>query len=147
MEEKLIIAFRPHHFLCTLGFQGKGYSSSFVNNFANIVQELKNNENTHIHVISSGDSICRACPSLSSRGCEEEAKVQALDHRHTQVLGFKPGDQITWAEAKQTIKENMTLNAFHAVCEGCEWKPQGMCEKALRALKSNNKGITLGKNC
>ena len=28
-----MLEFRPHHFLCTLGFEGKGYSDEFVRNY------------------------------------------------------------------------------------------------------------------
>ena len=31
------IRFRPHHFLCSLGFEGKGYSEAFTANMTGIV--------------------------------------------------------------------------------------------------------------
>ena len=36
-----MLKFRPHHFLCTLGFQGKGYSPGFVANFQAIADRLR----------------------------------------------------------------------------------------------------------
>mgnify|MGYP003549100712 CR=1 FL=1 len=31
------VRYRPHHFLCSLGFQGKGYSDGFTANMSAIV--------------------------------------------------------------------------------------------------------------
>jgi hypothetical protein len=124
--------FRPHHFLCTLGFEGKGYSPGFVKNYIQVKEALQNNEELPIHVISHLDSVCSACPHNQGSICDTEEKIRALDDRHSQVLGLAPGDILTWAAAKQRIKDKMTLAAFHEACKGCQWKPLGICEKALK---------------
>ena len=36
-----MLSFRPHHFLCTLGFEGKGYSDAFTRNMAEIADALR----------------------------------------------------------------------------------------------------------
>ena len=61
MAEK--IKFRPHHFMCTLGFRGKGYSLGFVRNYKKIVQQLNDDEETQIEVVPFMDSTCSACPN------------------------------------------------------------------------------------
>lgn len=131
----MIFSFRPHHFLCTLGFQGKGYSPGFIENYTVLVESLHQNEEIPLHVVEKGDSICQACPHLSHRGCEQEEKIQRLDTRHSHVLKIKPGDILTWREAKETLKKFMTLEAFHQACVGCQWKSLGVCERALRNLR------------
>lgn len=127
------LSFRPHHFLCTLGFEGKGYSPEFVKNYMAVMKALQSNEELPICISSDLDSICMACPHKSEGVCDTEEKTRVLDERHSQVLGFSPGDVLTWAQAKQRIKEKMTLEAFHVACQGCQWKEFGMCEKALKA--------------
>jgi hypothetical protein len=128
------IHFRPHHFLCTLGFQGKGYSPSFVANYQEIHAQLHsaNGDNTSIHVVAHTDSICAPCPHKRDLNCAAQEKITRLDQLHAEVLAIKPGDVLTWGEGKQRIKEKMTLEKFHTICESCEWKKYGMCEKTLR---------------
>jgi hypothetical protein len=135
----MTLSFRPHHFLCTLGFQGKGYSPRFVENYATIAKALKNDENTLIEVVSVRDSICGACPHQRADGCEKEEKIQQLDARHSKILALKPGDVLNWREAKERFKRHMTLAAFHQACRGCPWKPLGLCERALRELRGGER--------
>ncbi len=126
------INFRPHHFLCTLCFQGKGYSVPFVHNYQNIVENLT--DSTPINVVNHTDSICSACPHQLGLKCESQAKIEALDNAHQSVLDLP--QTLTWGEAKQKIKDNMTLEKFHSACEPCLWKQCGMCEATLKTLHS-----------
>lgn len=137
------MAFRPHHFLCTLGFEGSGYSPAFIMNFSQIKQELVYDDQTFILVVEKGDSICSVCPHQSSTGCRVEAKIQSLDTRHAQILSLKPGDLLTWSEAKQRLARHMTLKKFHKACHGCEWKNLGICEAALIKLQNVSKTLAL----
>ncbi|RYZ78407.1 MAG: DUF1284 domain-containing protein [Proteobacteria bacterium] len=59
------LKFRPHHFLCAVGFQGKGYSPEFVENFKTIksVLDSTHGDQVMIEVIERTDSICAPCPS------------------------------------------------------------------------------------
>ena len=130
----MTFSFRPHHFLCTLGFQGKGYSPDFIENYEKIVTALHTNEELSIEVVSSGDSICRACPHKGDGGCDREEKIQGLDLRHSQILGIKTGDRLSWRRGKELLKNYMTVEAFHKACQGCSWKSLGLCETALKKL-------------
>lgn len=130
------ISFRPHHFLCTLGFQGVGYSPHFVENYNQIVEALQKNEELPIQVVEGKDSICRACPHQNGGSCSVEEKIQDFDSRHSQILHLKPGDMLSWKEAQQRLKEHMTLEDFHQACVGCEWKAWGVCETALKKLRA-----------
>lgn len=134
----MTFSFRPHHFLCTLGFQGKGYSPRFIENYEKIAETLQKNEEISIEVVSSGDSICRACPHQEDEGCDREEKIQLLDQRHSQILDIKPGDRLSWRKGKELLKTYMTVEAFHQACVGCLWKPLGICEKALKDLHTRD---------
>jgi hypothetical protein len=131
---KVKLYFRPHHFLCTVAFQGEGYSPKFVQNYWEIVKILKSSSDILIEVNAGLDSICYPCPNHSHGKCSVEAKIRVLDQRHSNVLEIFPEDLLTWAEAKQIIREKMTLEKFHHACSGCEWKSLGVCEIALKQL-------------
>jgi soluble lytic murein transglycosylase-like protein len=133
------VRFRPHHFLCTVGFEGKGYSEEFVANYMKIARGLRETpagDETPISVVSGADSICAPCPNRRGDACETEEKISALDLAHARILGIKSGDRITWGEAKERIRNRMTLEKFRSACEPCSWLRSGMCERALRKLQS-----------
>lgn len=134
-----MIKFRPHHFMCTLGFQGRGYSLSFVKNYKKIVQKLASDENVLIEVVANMDGVCSACPNkLSETLCKTQDKITQLDHRHQETLGLKIGETLSWKEAKIRIKKHMTIAKFDHSCHGCLWKEYGVCQKSLENLLQNS---------
>lgn len=126
--------FRPHHFLCALGFEGKGYSSVFIDNFTQLVARLKEagGDNTVIEVEFANDDICVPCPNRQGDKCASQEKIDRLDKAHARALDLNPPHNLTWGEAKQRIREKMTLEKFHSICTPCEWKKMGICEAHLR---------------
>lgn len=136
-----VIKFRPHHFLCTIGFRGKGYSPNFIRNYKNIKKKLyaENGDEVSIEVVKdTNESICKACPNNIKKtgACIQQPKIEALDKAHMEVLGIKYGESLTWKEAKEKIINNMTLEKFHKACDGCNWKEYGICEDSLRELQN-----------
>lgn len=131
-----MIHFRPHHFLCTLGFEGKGYSVSFIKNYKQIAKLLKGQEEELIQVVTGLDSVCNACPhQRTADQCHYQEKIDGLDKAHAEVLRLKEGEILSWKQAKERIKDHMTLEKFHQSCARCEWKGMGVCEQALRKLR------------
>lgn len=130
------VQFRPHHFLCALGFQGKGYSDSFTRNMAAIVARLRGPDggDTLIEVTGLADSICAPCPHKRGQSCVKAAQISALDHRHAQALGLHAGQRLTWADAQSRIRAHVAPGALHDLCAGCQWLEFGLCESALCAL-------------
>jgi soluble lytic murein transglycosylase-like protein len=130
-----MLEFRPHHFLCTLGFEGKGYSDEFVRGYREIADRLRatgaEGDATVIRVTGRTDSICAPCPNRMGEACATEGKIQALDHGHAAVLGLSPGQELSWGEAKARIAEKMNDADFERVCAPCSWKALGVCQKAL----------------
>jgi hypothetical protein len=129
----LNIAFRPHHFLCALCFQGKGYSPEFIENFSAIMRYLNSEigDDVVIEVVAKTDSICDPCPSKRDALCVSQKKIIQLDKEHANILEIQPGEKITWGEAKIKIRNRMTLKKFHIACHACEWKKLGICENVL----------------
>lgn len=131
------IKFRPHHFLCALGFEGKGYSTGFVRNFWKVAKHLReeDGDDTVIEVTYGLDNICGPCPHNMGTKCDNQAKIDELDKNHREVLNLKEGEKLTWGEAKQRIKQHMTIEKHHQVCAKCEWLKYGICEKHLKNLR------------
>lgn len=133
-----MLQFRPHHFLCTLGFEGKGYSEEFVRNFSRIADALRASEEgdrTPIRVVPGSDSICDPCPNRLGETCESELRISALDRAHAAILGLVGGQVITWGAAKRLIAEKMSVEDHHRACAPCSWRALGVCEAALVRLQ------------
>ena len=127
------LTFRPHHFLCALCFQGKGYSPKFIDNFKKIMAALNssNGDITKIKIVDHTDSICHPCPNRKGMKCTSQEKIVTLDKAHAKALGITSAKEITWGEAKRSIAEKISLDKFHEICVSCDWKKLGICEKAL----------------
>ena len=137
------ITFRPHHFLCALGFRGMGYSPGFIRNFKKVAAAL--NENADIQVTFSLDTLCAPCPHNLSKAatstaslCKQQSFIEALDKRHADALDLKENDILPWHTAKKRIKDKLTVETFHKICNGCSWKSFGVCEEALQELLMDN---------
>ncbi len=137
------IRYRPHHFLCSLGFEGKGYSPDFTANMTAIVMgrlRAAAGDEVVIEVTGATDDICAPCPKRRGRLCTNQHKIKTLDRAHAAALGLEPHDKLTWGQAKVRIRANVTPGSLETLCAGCEWEPYGMCEAALRRLHDNAEG-------
>lgn len=130
------IQFRPHHFLCALGFQGKGYSDLFTANMAEIVERLRaaGGDLLEIEVTLQADHICTPCPHRRGTGCAKSEQIARLDARHAAALDLEDGQRLSWGEAQARIRRNVPAGALPELCAGCQWLELGLCERALSAL-------------
>lgn len=131
------LRYRPHHFLCSLGFEGKGYSPDFTANMTAIVMgrlRAEGGDATLIEVTGATDDICAPCPKRRGRLCTNQDKIKALDRAHAAALRLEPRETLTWGEAKARIRANVPPGSLKRLCAGCEWETYGMCETALRRL-------------
>ncbi len=131
------LRYRPHHFLCSLGFEGKGYSDAFTANLAAIVMgrlRASDGDATLIEVTPANDDICAPCPKRRGTECATQDKIDTLDAAHAAALNLAPGDRLTWAEAQDRIRAAVPPGSLKTLCQGCEWEPYGMCEAALARL-------------
>ena len=133
MEE--VIKFRPHHFMCTLGFRGKGYSADFVRNYRKLVQTIARDEDILIEVVQYTDDVCSACPNkIDYIACKTQSKISKLDAAHIAVLQLIPGEVMSWKQAKDRIKKHMNVEKFLLSCKGCSWQKYGVCQGSLEHL-------------
>jgi hypothetical protein len=131
------VRLRPHHVLCALGFEGRGYSDGFTANMAAIVDgrlRAPGGGATEIVITAAADAICAPCPKRRGAGCVEQPKIDALDARHGAALGLAPGDRLTWAEALDRVRARVRPGDLARLCAGCSWLAGGMCEDALARL-------------
>ncbi|MBB5516508.1 hypothetical protein FHS89_002539 [Rubricella aquisinus] len=131
------IRYRPHHFLCSLGFEGKGYSDAFTANMSAIVMgrlRAEGGADQVIEVVAATDDICTPCPKRIGSLCVSQPKITALDTAHAAALSLHAGDRLTWGEAQDRIRANVPPGSLKTLCQGCQWEPFGMCEDALARL-------------
>lgn len=131
------LTFRPHHFLCALGYRGKGYSDAFTANMTQIVTNglfANGGDHTLIRVRAAADSLCTPCPKRRGEGCTNQAEIDALDGRHAAALNLKHGDVLTWGQAKMRIREKVRPDDLDTLCKGCKWLELGLCKSALSDL-------------
>lgn len=132
------IRFRPHHFLCSVGFAGRGYSKRFASNMRQIVDgRLRSvgGDQVALQVVATADAICAPCPHRRGEGCTRQRRIDGLDQRHAQALELRAGDVLTWGEARRRIATLVKPNDLDRLCAGCQWLPLGLCKKAVAQLR------------
>lgn len=87
-----------------------------------------------IEVVSLTDDICTPCPKRRGTQCTSQEKISALDRRHARALGLRRGDRLTWAQARNRIRETVPPGSLSKLCNGCQWLELGLCEAALSDL-------------
>lgn len=138
------LRYRPHHFLCSLGFRGKGYSDAFTANMARIVDDrlrAPGGDDVMIEVAAATDDICTPCPKRRGTLCTSQDKIATLDTRHSRALGLFVGTRLTWGEAKQRIRANVPPGALTQLCAGCQWLDLGLCEAAVKELQEKARDL------
>ncbi|MEP2784276.1 MAG: GNAT family N-acetyltransferase [Pseudoruegeria sp.] len=134
------LRYRPHHFLCSLGFEGKGYSDDFTANMTAIVMgrlRAQYGNGVIIEVVNQTDDICAPCPMRKDNLCTDEPKIAALDARHATLLGLSNGERLTWGEAQRRMRELVSPQDLNDACQGCQWLDLGVCQSALLRLKAD----------
>lgn len=131
------LRFRPHHFLCSLGFAGAGYDDDFTVNMEEIVMgrlRARDGDTVEIEVVEGLDAICAPCPNNAGEDCTNAGRIRAIDARHAAALGLHAGERLTWGEARARIRAQVAPGDLARLCAGCPWLELGLCEAALAAL-------------
>lgn len=92
-----MLKIRYHHLNCLSHFEGKGYSSEFCRNMAEIKSRIEQGEKYKL--VSAADDICAACPNLINRNCKDNSKALRYD-----ALTKMPG-----------------YGSIENICSDCEW--------------------------
>lgn len=117
MSEFLI---RPHHMLCLQFFEGKGYSSEFVQNMQQIKEQLEH-ENPTVKIVTGADSICGKCPNYIAGKCKNEEEILEHDKRVYAQTG-KLKQESRWNDICETVyHEIIRKEKVRDVCVQCKW--------------------------
>ena len=121
------INLRAHHLLCTVLFEGKGYSDGFTDNMTSIVNLLLEKDN-YIILKKSKDIICGDCPNLKcDGGCLLDDKIPDLDGLVLNFFELKPGEKYLSKDVYKKISDTITPDFFELCCDECRWKKMGIC--------------------
>lgn len=116
-----MFCFRPHHFVCFLSFQGKGYNSDFVDRVNEILTTLKDNpQEKLISVVQGCDSACEKCPNRKCGKCQYDEVITSRDLRYMDLLRITEGSQWSFSDM-QKIRTQIHKDDFIKVCGGCQW--------------------------
>ena len=120
--------------LCSIGWQGRGYSPEFTANMdAIVLGRLRADPATDVIFTGTADSICAPCPARRGLGCEANERIAPLDARHAEALGIRPGQRMSWAEAQARATSRLVAADLNRLCAGCQWS--SLCQPALARLQ------------
>ncbi|MEM7644473.1 MAG: DUF1284 domain-containing protein [Pseudomonadota bacterium] len=137
----MAIRLRPHHVLCSIGFEGHGYDAPFTANMVRLVMGIlraPSGLDEEILITKQADAICAPCPNRVGLGCEFHSKISMLDENHAKALDLSAGLQLTWGDALERVKQRVEPDDLDHLCAGCRWLESGMCKKALSQLKGHD---------
>ena len=122
---------RPHHLLCTQGYQGRGYNDEFVANMTAITTRLRADNPVEVEITASTDDICAKCPRMQDTDqCVTNEKVKRLDSKVMEYFGVEEKTYV-YQDIIQKIAEKMTPDILEDICGKCEWYPISRCKKVL----------------
>ncbi len=131
-----VVSLRPHHVLCAIGWQGRGYSPEFTDNMNDIVLgRLRADPGTTVRFTWEADAICGPCPSRRGEGCVSAARIWGLDSRHADALDVTAGDEMSWAQAQGRAVSRLRPKDLDYLCHDCRWLALGLCQAALARLQ------------
>ena len=112
---------RPHHILCIMFFEGKGYSEDFVENMYAVKERLSDNLQQIIPTVNE-DIICTVCPNNNNGVCVSQEKVCGFDRKVLDLCGAAENTPILLSEITDSaIKNIIEKNLLKTVCGSCEW--------------------------
>nr|WP_281494022.1 DUF1284 domain-containing protein [Jannaschia sp. S6380] len=138
----MTLRLRRHHILCSIGFEGVGYSDAFTANMGHIVHgqlRAADGEAVSIRITDTADSICAPCPKRRGLGCEGQDLIDRLDAAHGAALDVRPGDRLTWGACLDRVRARIVPGDLDRICEGCSWLEGGMCKRAVAKLLAGRK--------
>lgn len=126
---------RPHHLLCTQGYEGKGYSDGFVSNMSRIVERLRKDPQCRINIVFSTDYICSDCPQKSCEGkCRSDEKVLRYDKAVIDLLDLQEGEYV-YQELISKLDLILDDDMLKNICGDCEWYENSACRDNILSGK------------
>ncbi|HOP74337.1 MAG TPA: DUF1284 domain-containing protein [Bacillota bacterium] len=125
MDEPIKI--RAHHLLCLQGYQGYGYSESFVVNLERIRDLMITSPDLEVQVVAEEDIVCSCCPFRCEAGCQKDQdsshRIRSMDLKILEKLhlisGMKCRAQNLLKLVEATFK---TYSDIQDICGHCQWE-------------------------
>ncbi|SFI37350.1 DUF1284 domain-containing protein [Jannaschia pohangensis] len=144
----MTLRLRPHHVLCSIGFEGSGYDGPFIANMRHIVTQVlrgPGGRDQRIWISDTADAICAPCPKRVGLGCESQDKIDRFDRDHAEALDLTPGQALSWGECHDRAVARVVPADLDRICAGCEWLPLGICKTRLAAAIAAQPGMEKGR--
>jgi hypothetical protein len=122
---------RPHHLICTLGYEGKGYSEKFVAHMNEITERLRKKDGLRVEVVQSTDDICSHCPHmLDTDLCEKNEAVKEHDQKVYDALGLEEREY-AYSDLLDIIRQKVNPDVLCYLCGDCMWLPLTDCRRLI----------------
>lgn len=139
----MTITLRGHHLLCIHGFQGMGYSESFVEKMkevTHLIRDDSTNPLLPIKVIQELDDVCSTCPHHGGTICladkNSDAHVKGIDQKVIAKLGLIPNQIYTKQELLVKTQKMIEPADLSQICKGCSWLEYGVCQEGIQRLNT-----------
>lgn len=110
---------RPHHGLCTLFFEGKGYSKAFTDRMWKIIYEAE--QGSELRLVCRADGICEVCPNRRGVRCAG-GNALVYDEKVLSLTGLREGMTVTLGQLQQAVQEKILQpGKWEEVCGDCQW--------------------------
>lgn len=121
--------FRVHHILCTVLYQGEGYSGVFCDNMTQKVHELKDNLDGALILVTDPDMICARCPNRTPDDTclDEKNHVKIKDLELLKLFGWEENKSYSYYELLLDAAGKMDAKEFTRSCGKCRWYKEGLC--------------------
>jgi len=137
---------RGHHLLCVHGFQGMGYSPSFIAKMQEIVEQVRDPEcDIWLEVTIGFDEACSACPHRGEAKCEadedSDLSVKRMDANVIRHLELEPEGTYRKEWLVRRTARMVEPDDLDTLCADCSWLAEGVCKEGIRSLREAH-GIT-----
>jgi hypothetical protein len=140
-EQNAAIKLRAHHLLCMQGFQGYGYSETFVANMTRVVELIRGETGAVVELVEGADDLCCCCPHRQGVACQSrpgsDEDIRAMDRRVLEKLKLslpvrqKADDLLT--HVNTVLKTHTDVQDICGCCSwrsACLWYASRGCETA-----------------
>ena len=131
-----ILKLRPHHLLCLILFEPKGYDKSYIDFMKKLIEQLCANPETEILLTDGLCITCDYCPHNDGGKCLKEAKVQVIVANILEFTGLEIGAVMRWEELRETAMDKIIrAGKFYEACGTCSYFEQ--CKGMIRCATEN----------
>lgn len=139
----MTLSLRPHHFLCLPGYKGYNYNQTAKTSWDTISQQLKENPDTDIFILSGKDDLCKKCPNDGTgRAICRDDSVNQLDDKVKDLIGIETGKTYKYSEIQRRLKWVMTPEVHESLCSTCTWWRKGLCHDTFQQGKAPFLSVT-----